>query len=82
MDPQVSAEKEFQKLAELPCLEELVFFGNPIHRSMVEKEGEMAWPKFVLSVGTATRCTVNGSTASQQNMHALNPDSVSIAWCN
>lgn len=46
----VSAEKEFQKLAELPCLEELVFFGNPIHRTMVDKEGEMAWPKFVFSV--------------------------------
>merc|ERR1711907_870162 len=46
----VSAEKEFQKLAELPALEELVFFGNPIHRQMVEKEGEMAWPRFVTSV--------------------------------
>jgi len=46
----VSAEKEFQKLAELPCLEELVFFGNPIHRTMVDKEGELAWPKFVLGV--------------------------------
>ena len=22
-------------------------YGNPIHKTMVEKEGEMAWPKFV-----------------------------------
>jgi len=43
----VSEEKEFDKLCELPCLEELVFFGNPIHRNMVEKEGELAWPLFV-----------------------------------
>ena len=33
-------------------LEELVFFGNPIHRNMVDKdpEGELAWPRYVLTV--------------------------------
>jgi len=48
----VSNEKEFQKLAECPQLEELVFFGNPIHRNMVDKdpEGELAWPRYVLTV--------------------------------
>merc|ERR1711988_304112 len=46
----VSSEKEFQKLTELPMLEELVFFGNPLHRTMVDKEGEMAWPKFVIGL--------------------------------
>jgi len=46
----VSSEKEFQKLAELPCLEELVFYGNPIHKNIVDKEGELAWPAYVLTV--------------------------------
>lgn len=46
----VSAEKEFQKLTELPCLEELVFFGNPIHRNMSDAGGDLAWPRYVLSV--------------------------------
>jgi len=45
----VSEEKEFDKLCELPCLEELVFFGNPIHRNIHDKEGELAWPQFVKS---------------------------------
>jgi len=43
----VSAEKEFDKLAEVPKLEELVFFGNPLHKQMVEKNGELSWPAFV-----------------------------------
>lgn len=43
----VSSPAEFDKLCEMPCLEELVFFGNPLMRSIVEKEGELAWPAFV-----------------------------------
>merc|ERR1712178_168655 len=46
----VSSEKEFQKLAELPNLEELVFFGNPLQKAIVDKEGELGWPKYVLTV--------------------------------
>lgn len=45
----VSEEKEFDKLCEMPCLEELVMYGNPIHRTITEKEGELAWPAFVKS---------------------------------
>jgi len=43
----VSSPAEFDRLCEMPCLEELVFFGNPIHRNIVEKGGELAWPAFV-----------------------------------
>jgi len=44
----VASEKEFDKLCEIPHLEELVFYGNPLHRSIVDKEGDMGWPKFVI----------------------------------
>merc|ERR1712100_520363 len=33
--------KEVQRLCELPELEELVLFGNPIHATLVAKEGEL-----------------------------------------
>jgi len=46
----VASDKEFMRLAELPALEEVVFFGNPLHKSIIEKDGELGWPKFVLSV--------------------------------
>ena len=46
----VSSDKELMRLADLPNLEELVFFGNPIHRSMIEKEGELAWPAYILNI--------------------------------
>jgi len=46
----VASEKEFQKLAELPNLEELVFYGNPLHKSIVDKDGELGWPAYVLTV--------------------------------
>jgi len=43
----VSSPAEFDKLCEMPKLEELVFFGNPIQKSIAEKGGELAWPQFV-----------------------------------
>ena len=46
----VASEKEFAKLQDAPCLEELVFFGNPLHRTLAEKEGELAYYKFVLDM--------------------------------
>jgi len=46
---QIANEKEFDKLMELPDLEELVFYGNPLMKAMVDKEGELAWPMFVAS---------------------------------
>jgi dynein light chain 1 len=43
----VASEKEFDKLAECPKLEELVMYGNPIHKNIVDKDGELGWPKYV-----------------------------------
>jgi len=43
----VSAEKEFDKLCEVPKLEELVFYGNPLHKKLVDEGGEMGYVRFV-----------------------------------
>merc|ERR1712070_527366 len=42
--------KEVQRLCELPELEELVLFGNPIHATLVAKEGELAYADQVLKI--------------------------------
>jgi len=42
--------KEVQRLAELPDLEELVLFGNPVHMNTVNKEGELVWADTVLTL--------------------------------
>jgi len=46
----ISDQKELQRLVELPNLQELVLYGNPLHRSFVEKEGELAWAQHVMEV--------------------------------
>jgi len=63
----VKDEKEFDKLCEMPCLEELVFFGNPIHKQLVEKEGELAWPRFVKAKLPNLR-KLDGTTMVEWNM--------------
>jgi len=46
----VDAKKEFMRLCELPKLEEIVFYGNPIHRSIADKEGELEWARYVMEI--------------------------------
>jgi len=41
--------KEVGKLTELPELEELVLFGNPLHTGIVAKEGELAYAQQVIT---------------------------------
>ena len=48
----ISDFKEVKRLAELSNLEELVLFGNPLHMSIVGKDGELAWADQVLTVTT------------------------------
>lgn len=42
--------KELLRLQELPGLEEVVFFGNPIHKSIAEKDGELAWASYMMEI--------------------------------
>jgi len=42
--------KEVQRLVELPELEELVLFGNPVHLNVLGKDGELAWADTVLKL--------------------------------
>merc|ERR1711998_813576 len=46
----ISDVKELQKLTELPELEELVLYGNPIHSSVIQTDGELAWAEKVLEL--------------------------------
>lgn len=46
----VSDKKEFMRLTELPKLEEVVLYGNPIHKDMVGKDGELGWASFVMEM--------------------------------
>merc|ERR1712188_204281 len=46
----ISDIKELQKLQELPELEELVLYGNPIHQSVLQTDGELAWAERVLEM--------------------------------
>eukprot|EP00657_Telonema_sp_P-1_P012581 TRINITY_DN9226_c0_g1_i1.p1 TRINITY_DN9226_c0_g1~~TRINITY_DN9226_c0_g1_i1.p1 ORF type:complete len:282 (+),score=102.11 TRINITY_DN9226_c0_g1_i1:131-976(+) len=42
--------KELQRLVELPELEEIVLYGNPVHLNIVNKDGELAWADTVLKL--------------------------------
>merc|ERR1711934_935284 len=42
--------KEIQRLAEVPDLEELVVYGNPVHWNMVAKDGELAYAAAVMEI--------------------------------
>lgn len=42
--------KEIARLAELPYLEELVLYGNPVHWGIQGKDGELAWADTVLNM--------------------------------
>lgn len=46
----VSERKEFMRLCELPKLEEIVFYGNPIHKGIADKDGELEWAKYVMEI--------------------------------
>lgn len=46
----VSDRKEFMRLTDLPKLEEIVFFGNPIHKEVVAKDGELGWAAWVMEI--------------------------------
>ena len=47
---QISDKKEIMRLQELPGLEEVVFFGNPLHKDISAKEGELAWASFMMEI--------------------------------
>eukprot|EP00658_Telonema_sp_P-2_P061803 TRINITY_DN5046_c0_g1_i1.p2 TRINITY_DN5046_c0_g1~~TRINITY_DN5046_c0_g1_i1.p2 ORF type:complete len:123 (+),score=28.49 TRINITY_DN5046_c0_g1_i1:133-501(+) len=44
--------RELHRLVELPDLQELVLYGNPIHTESVERNGEINWASSVLAVPT------------------------------
>jgi len=46
----IADKKEFMRLCELPKLEEIVFYGNPIHRGIADKEGELVWAQWVMEI--------------------------------
>lgn len=48
--PQIADKKEILRLQELPGLQEVVFFGNPIHKDISGKEGELAWASFMMEI--------------------------------
>lgn len=39
--------KEVQRLQNLPALEEIVLYGNPIHQKIIE-DGDLAWPTAII----------------------------------
>ena len=41
--------QEVHKLVTLPKLEELVMFGNPIHKKIID-DGDLAWPVAILKI--------------------------------
>lgn len=45
----ISDMKEVQKLANIETLEEIVLYGNPIHKKIID-DGELAWPTAILKV--------------------------------
>jgi len=42
--------KEIQRLAEVPDLEELVVYGNPVHWNIVAKDGELSYASQIMEV--------------------------------
>merc|ERR1711871_1313032 len=42
--------KEIQRLTEVPDLEELVVYGNPLHWNMVAKDGELAYAAAIMEI--------------------------------
>jgi len=46
----ISDIKEVNRLCEVPDLEELVLFGNPLHWNIVAKEGELAYAAQIMAI--------------------------------
>jgi len=46
----ISDKKELMRLEACPSIEEVVFYGNPLHRDIQAKSGDLAWPAFVMEL--------------------------------
>lgn len=67
--------KELERLQKLPCLEEVVFYGNPIHKEIHAAEGELGWPEYLLTILPDLR-KIDGITSVEwrQKMNQGNED--------
>jgi hypothetical protein len=64
--------QEVHKLVNLPDLEELVMYGNPIHSKIVE-DGDLQWPIAILKVLPNLK-KLDGISSIEWKVHAFGSD--------